>query len=404
MPPWPGVWVRGERSGMGMRTSGLVSALTRGLWVLIVVGAFALFAPSGAPPPASEPASAAPPAGFTETTVFSGLTNPTVVRFASRRSRLRGREERDDQGLRQPLGHDPDDLREPAARTSTTTGIAACSGWRSIRTSRANPYVYVLYTYDHVLGSASAPPRWGDRVPDAARADLRRMRRQRAALAAAGAGNVMTGSEQVLDRGLVPAVPEPLGRVRSSSAPTAPSMRAPATAPASPSSTGGRTAIPVNPCGDPPTGVGGVQTTPSAEGGALRSQDLRTSGDPATLDGSVIRVDPATGAGLPSNPFAGSADANVRRIIAYGLRNPFRFTFRPGTSELWIRRRRLERLGGDQPHREPDRRDGRELRLAVLRGNADVQNASTSSRSATTCTPSRVRTRSRTSRIDTRTR
>ena len=33
---------------------------------------------------------------------------------------------------------------------------------------------------------------------------------------------------------------------------------------------------------------------------------------------------------------AGSSDANTRRIIAYGLRNPFRFTTRPGTSELWI--------------------------------------------------------------------
>ena len=28
---------------------------------------------------------------------------------------------------------------------------------------------------------------------------------------------------------------------------------------------------------------------PSAEGGALRSQDLRTSGDPVSLDGTVIR-------------------------------------------------------------------------------------------------------------------
>ncbi len=47
-------------------------------------------------------------------------------------------------------------------------------------------------------------------------------------------------------------------------------------------------------------------------------------------------MDPATGAALPDNPLFGSPDANARRIIAYGLRNPFRFTFRPGTSELWI--------------------------------------------------------------------
>jgi PKD repeat protein len=55
-----------------------------------------------------------------------------------------------------------------------------------------------------------------------------------------------------------------------------------------------------------------------------------------TLDGSVIRVDPATGAGLPDNPSAASTDPNARRIIAHGLRNPFRFTPRPGTDELWI--------------------------------------------------------------------
>jgi hypothetical protein len=49
-------------------------------------------------------------------------------------------------------------------------------------------------------------------------------------------------------------------------------------------------------CGDPPGGVGGTQTIPTAEGGALRSQDLRTSGGPVSLDDSVIRVNPDTGA------------------------------------------------------------------------------------------------------------
>lgn len=80
-----------------------------------------------------------------------------------------------------------------------------------------------------------------------------------------------------------------------------------------------------NPCGDP-----------HREGGALRAQDLRTSGDPVGLSGTIIRIDPATGEGLPSNPLAGSADPNARRIVAHGLRNPYRFTVRPGTSELWI--------------------------------------------------------------------
>ena len=38
---------------------------------------------------------------------------------------------------------------------------------------------------------------------------------------------------------------------------------------------------------------------------------------------------------IAGNPFASSSDANARRIVAYGLRNPFRINFRPGTRELW---------------------------------------------------------------------
>jgi uncharacterized repeat protein (TIGR01451 family) len=94
----------------------------------------------------------------------------------------------------------------------------------------------------------------------------------------------------------------------------------------------------VNPCGDPPTAAG---TPPpndgTAEGGSLRAQSLnRRAGDPVVLNGTILRVDPATGDALPTNPLFGSSDANARRIIGYGLRNPFRFTFRPGTNEIWV--------------------------------------------------------------------
>ena len=87
---------------------------------------------------------------------------------------------------------------------------------------------------------------------------------------------------------------------------------------------------PSSPQPNPPSG------DPSAEGGALRSQDLQTSSDPVGLDGTIIRVDPDTGAALPDNPLIASADPNARRVVAYGLRNPFRFTIKPGTNELWI--------------------------------------------------------------------
>ena len=93
---------------------------------------------------------------------------------------------------------------------------------------------------------------------------------------------------------------------------------------------------PRNPCGDPPGGVGGAMDPPSAQGGALRAQDLRTPGDPVAYNGAILRVDPATGDALPDNPLWGGAALDDDRVVAYGLRNPFRFTMRPNTGELWI--------------------------------------------------------------------
>ncbi len=84
----------------------------------------------------------------------------------------------------------------------------------------------------------------------------------------------------------------------------------------------------------------GNQDNPCADaqdqGGSLRSQDARLGDDPVGLGGTIVRVDRATGQGLADNPLAASADTNARRILAMGLRNPFRFTFRPATGELWI--------------------------------------------------------------------
>ncbi len=93
---------------------------------------------------------------------------------------------------------------------------------------------------------------------------------------------------------------------------------------------------PINPCGDPPVGVDGVQTPPTAEGGRLRSQDIRTPGDPTGLSGSLIRIDPSTGTGVPGNPGFANSDPNVRRMLAYGMRNPFRMAIRPGTNDVFI--------------------------------------------------------------------
>lgn len=95
----------------------------------------------------------------------------------------------------------------------------------------------------------------------------------------------------------------------------------------------GQLTAPPNACSDP--GADAPESVDS-EGGSLRSQDLLTLADPVGLSGTLIRIDRATGAALPDNPLFGAADENARRIIAYGLRNPFRFAARPGTDELWL--------------------------------------------------------------------
>ena len=86
-------------------------------------------------------------------------------------------------------------------RTSTTTGTGVSSGWRSTRTFPTKPYVYVLYTYDHVLaiGAPSAPPAPGPTAvptPPGATTDGCVVSGRLSRLQAAG--DVMTGSEQVL--------------------------------------------------------------------------------------------------------------------------------------------------------------------------------------------------------------
>ncbi len=272
------------------------------------------------------------PSGFQQSTAFSGLTQPTVVRFASD-GRVFVAEK---SGL----------ILVFASLTASTPTVFAdlrpqvydaydkgLLGMVLDPAFPVSPYVYVLYTVDAPIGGT--PPVWNDSCPTPPGADIdgcvvsARLSRLQAA------GNVMTGSEQVLindwcqqysSHSIGTVLFGADGALYASAGEGASFGRVDY----------GQGGAPKNPCGDPPVPVGGSQTTPSAEGGALRAQDLATPADPASLDGSIIRVNPATGAALPDNPNAGSPDPNVRRIVAYGLRNPFRMTTRPGTKELWI--------------------------------------------------------------------
>ena len=85
------------------------------------------------------------------------------------------------------------------------------------------------------------------------------------------------------------------------------------------------------------------------------------------LNGSVLRVDPATGAARAGQPAASAAsDANEQRIIGYGFRNPFRMIVKPGTNDVWI-----ADVGWntwEEINRIPDLTTRPQLRLAVLRG------------------------------------
>ena len=103
------------------------------------------------------------------------------------------------------------------------------------------------------------------------------------------------------------------------------------------------TPVPANPCGDPNDAGGGGRgnalSLPTSQGGSLRSQSVRSNvGDGyQPYDGSIIRIN-KDGSVPGDNPLAniGGSAGNKAPIVAYGLRNPFRFNFKPGTQQLWV--------------------------------------------------------------------
>jgi glucose/arabinose dehydrogenase/PKD repeat protein len=286
----------------------------------------------------SDPASAPPViAGFQEETVFSGLTEPTAVRFSAD-GRVFVAEKsglvKVFDGLSDPTPTVFADLRTNVHNfwDRGLLGLALAPNFP------ADPWVYVLYTYDAAIGGTA--PRWGSvggtsdgcPTPPGATADGCVVQGRLSRLEASG--NSMIGTEQVLIQDWCQQYPS--HSIGSLAFGADGALYVSGGDGASFNFTDyGQDGNPLNPCGDPPGGPGSVLSPPTAEGGALRSQDIRTTGDPTSLDGAILRVDPATGAGMPGNPMASSPDLNARRIVAHGLRNPFRITVRPGTNEVW---------------------------------------------------------------------
>ena len=100
--------------------------------------------------------------------------------------------------------------------------------------------------------------------------------------------------------------------------------------------------VPRNPCGDPSAtngegGRGNAMTPPGAEGGSLRAQSTRSTvaDGYSPYDGAIVRI--AKDGTIPAdNPLVNNGIAGDDPIAAFGLRNPFRFNFKPGTRDLWL--------------------------------------------------------------------
>jgi glucose/arabinose dehydrogenase len=280
--------------------------------------------------PSTTPAVAAVPTGFTDTAVISGLSSPTNAVFAPG-GRVFVSEK---SGIIKTF----DSLADTTATVTADLRTQVQDFWdRGLLgltldpSFPTRPYLYVLYTYDAEPGGTA--PRWGDQCPTPPGAtDQGCLVTGRLSRLTIGTDGVATGAEQVLLTDWCQQYPShSIGSVTFG--------------PDGALYVGGGDGASFNfadwgqrgnPCADPPGPAGTNLAPPDARGGALRSQSVRRpAGEPVSLDGTIARVHPDTGAPMPGNPFASSTNANAQRIIAYGMRNQFRFAFRPGTNELW---------------------------------------------------------------------
>lgn len=106
------------------------------------------------------------PQGFADEIVWSGLTNPVNLEFAPDGTVFVA-----EKGGEIKVFDSISDTSPSAFGTGLAPAVhdfwdRGLLGLAIDPQFPARPYVYVLYTYDHVLGSSNPPPRWGDGCPN----------------------------------------------------------------------------------------------------------------------------------------------------------------------------------------------------------------------------------------------
>jgi glucose/arabinose dehydrogenase len=295
--------------------------------------AYLAIAALGAAGAAAEPTL---PGGFHDELVFDELDEPSAVRFASD-GRVFVAEKTGKIEVYDSLS-DPTPTLFADLRTEVyDTGDRGLLGLALDPNFPTKPYVYALYTYDHILGDAAKPPRWGtpDHTGDACsepnpEACLVSGRLVRLEAESGGDHATVDGEGNPVQKMLAEGWCQQFSSHSIGDLQFGPEGDLYASGGEGASFDNpdyGQLGTPANPCGDPPK-----------EGGSFRSQDALTPADPTGLSGAVIRIDPETGEGLPDNPMyaTSGSDKNRKKIVGFGFRNPFRFILDPATAELYV--------------------------------------------------------------------
>jgi glucose/arabinose dehydrogenase len=301
-----------------------------GLWLAVLL-AFACALPSAA---LADPAL---PPGFQDEVAIANLKQPTSFRFAPDGRVFVATKPGFIYVYESLQDTEPElfaDLRTQVYDTGDR-GLLSIALDPQLETGR--PYVYALYTYDHILGDPNPAPKWGspahtgDPCPDLNGGDACLVSGRLVRLTAEGPHAAPSATSptqtQLLEGWCQQFSSHSIGDLRFG--PEGALYVSGGEGGSFSSADYGQMGTEPNPCGDPPSPKGTALSSPTSEGGSLRSQNLHN------LSGKILRVDPDTGEGLSGNPLSGSADANTRRIVGEGFRNPFRFAFDPASGELY---------------------------------------------------------------------